>query len=68
MDFYNDIAVLAIPANERNKTSESISDLDLKLAYHELGGSATDTRFLLSNKSRSNNKNEGKTTYIIKSD
>jgi hypothetical protein len=68
MDFYKDIAVLAIPLNERNKTNESISDLDLKLAYHELGGSATDTRFLLNNVSRTNTKKEDKTTYIIKSD
>ena len=65
-DFYKDIAVLAFPAAERNVTDEVISDLDLKLGYHELGGSAPDTRFLLDNIPRNKNKIEGKTTFIVK--
>jgi hypothetical protein len=64
-DFYKDIAILAIPLNKENKTNDVISDLDLKLAYHELGGSAPDTRFLLTNNPQ-NEKKEEKTTYIIK--
>ncbi len=63
--FYRDIAILAIPVNDENRTDEVISDLDLKLAYHELGGSAPDTRFLLGN----NQGNEGVAvqgfTYIV---
>jgi len=47
LDFYKDIAVLAFPMEESNKLQEGISDLDLKLGYHELGGSAPDCRFLL---------------------
>ncbi len=67
-DFYKDIAVLAIPLYEQNKTTKVISDLDLKLAYHELGGSAPDTRFLLTNIPRDKKKKEEKNTYIIKKD
>jgi len=47
LDFYRDIAVLAIPIEASNRLQEGISDLDLKLGYHELGGSAPDCRFLL---------------------
>ena len=48
-NFYNDIAVLAIPINESNKSYETITHLNLKLGFQELGGSAPDTRFLLTN-------------------
>lgn len=48
-DFYKDIVVLAFPAASEFKTTERISDLDLKLGFHELGGSAPDCRFLLEN-------------------
>ena len=65
-NFYEDIAVLAIPLNGNNKTNKVISDLDLKLAYHELGGSAPDTRFLLGNTRRDKKKAVEKNTYIIK--
>ena len=41
-DFYKDIAVLAFPMDNKNKTNEVISDLNLKLGFHELGGSAPD--------------------------
>jgi len=47
LDFYRDIAVLAIPIEASNKLQETISDLDYKLGFHELGGSAPDCRFLL---------------------
>ncbi len=64
-DFYEDIAVLAIPVKEEQKTNELISDLDLKLGYHELGGSAPDTRFLLKNIPSGRTRNEGETTYKV---
>ncbi len=64
-DFYEDIAVLAIPLTPANKTKNGISDLDLKLGYHELGGSAPDTRFLLSNNPRNERDKKTKTTYVI---
>ncbi|HSH20256.1 MAG TPA: glycosyl hydrolase, partial [Draconibacterium sp.] len=67
-DFYEDIAVLAIPVNEEQKTNELISDLDLKLGYHELGGSAPDTRFLLKNIPSGRNRTEGETTYNVNKD
>lgn len=66
-DFYKDIAVLALPVNKKNKTNDVISDLDLKLAFHELGASAPDTRFMLTNISR-NKKREETTTYVVKKD
>ncbi|WP_298646316.1 glycosyl hydrolase [uncultured Proteiniphilum sp.] len=65
-DFYKDIAVLVFPVNAEQKTSEVISDLDLKLGYHELGGSAPDTRFLLGNISRNKTNSPDKTSYIVK--
>ncbi|WP_018475034.1 glycosyl hydrolase [Echinicola pacifica] len=49
---YEEVAVLAFPISEEHKTPEPIFDLDLKLAVHELGGSAPDCRFLLENNSR----------------
>lgn len=64
-NFYKDIAVLAIPLNEKNKTNHLISDLDLKLAYHELGGSAPDTRFMLTN-TQGDKKQQEKITYVVK--
>ncbi len=67
-DFYRDIAVLALPIIEKNKTNEIITDLDLKLGYHELGGSAPDTRFLLTNKPLQNKPDGNKTTFILKKD
>jgi len=65
-DFYRDIAVLAVPIHTKNKTSEIIADLDLKLGYHELGGSAPDTRFLLDNILRNKKQRKGTTSYVIK--
>ncbi len=40
----------------------------LKLGYHELGGSAPDTRFLLTNQLRNNSKPQEETSYIEKKD
>jgi hypothetical protein len=65
-NFYKDIAILAFPVEENNKTDEVITDLNLKLGYHELGGSAPDTRFLLNNISRNNRITENKKTFIVK--
>lgn len=64
-NFYKDIGVLAIPITESVKTNVVISDLDYKLGYHELGGSAPDTRFLLKN---SPDNKEEKTSYIVKNE
>ncbi len=65
-DFYKDIVVLAFPVNAEQKTNEIISDLDLKLGYHELGGSAPDTRFLLGNTPRNKMNKEDKSSYVVK--
>ncbi|MBI1343320.1 MAG: glycoside hydrolase [Terrimonas sp.] len=65
-DFYKDIAVLAFPVKETSRTDQVITDLNLKLGYSELGGSAPDTRFLLEN-TAPDDRNPGKeTTYILK--
>ena len=65
-DFYKDIVVLAILVNKKNKINQGISDLDLKLAYHELGGSAPDTRFMLGNTPRNKSNTKQGTTYVVK--
>jgi len=67
-NFYKDIAVLAFPLKEENKTNEVIFDLDLKLGFHELGISAPDCRFMLWNTPRNGKKPEDKTTYTVKKD
>jgi hypothetical protein len=67
-NFYKDIIVLAVPLEEDNISSEYISDLEHKLAFHELGGSAPDCRFLLTNTPRNLQKPELRTTYIVKKD
>ena len=63
-DFYEDIAVLAFPVNEAEK-SPCISFLDYKSGVHELGGSAPDCRFLLDN-SRPDPRVAGMDTYLVK--
>jgi len=55
LDYYQDIAVLAFPLKASNKIQEGISDLELKLGFHELGGSAPDCRYLLGNRRQSKN-------------
>lgn len=62
-NFYKDIAVLAFPLDPALETNEVISNLDLKLGYHELGGSAPDTRFLLKNISPDRKGN--KATFVV---
>ncbi|MFY0654545.1 MAG: glycoside hydrolase [Cyclobacteriaceae bacterium] len=64
-DFYKDIAVLAFPLKESSKTTNLISDLNLKLGYRELGGSAPDTRFLLDNATPKEKNMRAKTTYTV---
>ncbi|WP_020529864.1 glycosyl hydrolase [Flexithrix dorotheae] len=63
--FYEDIVVLAFPLKESNKTKDVITNLDFKLGFHELGGSAPDTRFLLENGPEQRKKQAGKETYIV---
>ena len=65
-DYYKDIAVLAFPINESSKTDQIITDLNLKLVYRELGGSAPDTRFLLDNSTIKDNNTGKKSSYILK--
>ncbi len=64
-DFYRDVAVLAFPAEEANRSQETISQLDLKLGFHELGGSAPDCRFLLFNRSGSDKRRDKKPVFRI---
>src|SRR5690606_1997110 len=65
LNFYKDIAVLAFPVNDEQKTEDYITNLDFKLGYHELGGSAPDTRFLLSNSLQINKIQEKQSSYIV---
>jgi hypothetical protein len=67
-DFYKDIAVLAFPLKIEHKINEMIAHLDLKLGYHELGGSAPDTRFLLTNDLQNKISPKQTTSYMIKKD
>ncbi|MBR5175287.1 MAG: glycoside hydrolase [Bacteroidales bacterium] len=62
-DFYKDIAVLAFPVSEDEK-SPAVTFLDYKSAVHELGGSAPDCRFLLDNE-RPDKRVEGKESYKV---
>ncbi len=64
-NFYEDIAVLAFPLKPKHKTDNIISDLDLKLGYHELGGSAPDTRFLLTNTLKNKGENQKKSSFVV---
>jgi hypothetical protein len=65
-DFYKDIAVLAFPISEAQKTKDYITDLRLKLGFSELGGSAPDTRFLLGNQTRDNKKYPDSTAGLVR--
>lgn len=64
-NFYKDVAVVAFPANPTNETKDVIEALDFKLGYHELGGSATDCRFLLENQPTKLTKKQSKVLYKI---
>jgi len=66
-NYYKDFVVLAFPLKKENFTDELITFLDLKLGFHELGGSAPDCRFLLDN-TRPDKKLKDKTSYIVKRD
>lgn len=66
-DFYKDVALFAIPLSKTVQIENGIDNLDLKLGFHELGGSAPDCRFLLENNSNSNSNNgENGISYKIK--
>lgn len=65
-EFYRDIIVLAVPVNESQKTGDYITDLDLKLGFHELGFAAPDTRFLLTNSSPRRQEAPEKKSYIVR--
>jgi hypothetical protein len=62
-ELYRDIAVLAFPTGADAIAKEGINHLGYKLGFHELGGSAPDTRFLLENKTPPQN---GKPVYLVK--
>ncbi len=62
--FYKDIAVLTFPLKASNRIQEGISDLNLKLGFRELGGSAPDCRFLLGNKPRDGRLNENESYKV----
>lgn len=63
--FYKDVAVLAFPIDKTWQTHEVIESLDLKLGFHELGGSAPDCRFLLTNTPRREAKEINKVSYRV---
>lgn len=63
--FYKDIVVLAFPAGEAFRTNETIEALDLKLGFHELGGSAPDCRFLLTNTPQKGSAKSNRPTYRV---
>jgi hypothetical protein len=65
-DFYKDIAVLAFPISDAQKTNHYITDLNLKLGFSELGGSAPDTRFLLTNTARNNKTYPDSSSVLVK--
>lgn len=65
-DFYKDIAILAVPLKDESTLISGISDLSLKLGFSELGGSAPDCRFLLTNTPRNPNNPDVKPTVLVK--
>jgi len=67
-DFYEDIAVLAFPLEASNILQEGISDLDLKLGFHELGGSAPDCRYLLGHRAGGINLKDKEAFRVNKSE
>jgi len=64
--FYRDIVVLALPVEESNTMQEGISDLNLKLGFRELGGSAPDCRFLLGQRTVDQNLEENEAYRVDK--
>lgn len=67
-NFYKDIAVLAFPIIEENLIPDQISDLNLKLGFRELGGSAPDCRFLLGNVPQDKGDSINASSYILNKD
>jgi hypothetical protein len=65
-DFYEDIAILAVPIKDESHVIDGISDLSLKLGFHELGGSAPDCRFLLTNEPRNSSRPDIKPSLVVK--
>lgn len=65
-NFYKDIVVLAFPMNGVQRTGDYITDLGFKLGFYELGSSAPDTRFLLTNTSPNSKKNPDSTAGLIR--
>ena len=66
--FYRDIVVLAFPLDESAKASGPINFLDAKLAAKELGGSATDCRFLLGNSTPDKSVRGKGAAYVVRRD
>lgn len=66
-ELYEDIIVLAFPVNSDVISMEKINYLDYKLAFHELGRSSPDARFLLDNVAQPQNSEEdnSKSVYIV---
>lgn len=66
-ELYEEIAVLAFPISTEAIAKERINYLDYKLGFHELGGSAPDTRFLLDNATQPQNgrKENDEPVYIV---
>jgi hypothetical protein len=71
LHFYRDIAVLALPWHDTAGIT-ALNNLRQKAAFNEVGGSATDTRFLLSNGVKDNHaaqalysSREEKSNYVI---
>jgi hypothetical protein len=65
-NFYKDIVVLAFPITDSPKTNDFITDLGYKWGFYEIGSSAPDTRFLLTNDSLKGRKYPDSTACIIK--
>lgn len=68
LDYYKDIAVLAFPLDPSRVSDEPVRGLDLKLGIHELGGSAPDCRFLLTNDPASFRKTDARPLVVNSSE
>ena len=66
LGFYRDIAALAFPLDDDAKASGPINFLEAKLVLKELGGSATDCRFLLDNSTPDKSVRGKGAPYVIR--
>ena len=66
LGFYRDVAVIAFPLDDSAKASEPVNFLAAKLAAQELGGSATDCRFLLDNAVQDKSVRGKNAPYLIR--